>query len=654
MADLHAELCAEADDLEGTFWQVSQQLLDAATQLKQTGRIPTEDVIDGLQQTCRRFFKLRDIAIQLAGTEGVSAIPDQSKLFSIAELKGMLHKIAEVREAKSKLIDAKQSARNVLDRVLGIVYKSGIGFPPLTQCQDQARRLKESIIALDYQGMQTYLEPLLSQVRPFFDLLTLIEEGDVIDDERWVQMQETLAQKFSRALAIATVRGRLCVAAGAPEIKFQSGIALESRPGVSLSETKHAEDLIVPDIDLAQSFAHEQPEKKPNIRFPKTPAQPVLPEPVAAPTATTVALAPPPTPAPSLPAVTPVVAVPVAVAPAAAPPPAPSATAPAPVETTRPAASSAISHPVHAPLDVRLQIKNEVMHTLQTCKDIPAFSATTQKLMDTISQRYVTFAELAEVVRLDPGLASKYLRLANSVAFGGQNITDISHALLRLGFDEIRRLAMGIEVIDRLAHLCEKIDWNQFWLHSLLTAQFTERLANAYQPMSGKEYVAGLLHDIGKLFLQKYFPQQFNSVVLHTAETGCSSFEAEMILLDVTHPEIGAGLCEKWRLNEEITRSIRFHHEPSKAVENSESEPGNAQLLAACICVGDSLAKLCSQKMVDGKLPPEVTVESVAEWNFLNSFTPRSRLELNMNAELQKAKDTIAAVALPVRATRRS
>jgi putative nucleotidyltransferase with HDIG domain len=288
------------------------------------------------------------------------------------------------------------------------------------------------------------------------------------------------------------------------------------------------------------------------------------------------------------------------------------------------------------------------MHTLQCCKDIPAFSATTQRLMDTVGQRYVTFSELAEVVRLDPGLASKYLRLANSAMFGGQNITDISHALLRLGFDEIRRLATGVEVIDRLSHLCEQIDWNQFWLHSLLTAQLTERLANAYQPMSGKEYVAGLLHDVGKLFLQKYYPQQFNSVIMHSVKTGCSLFDAEIQFLGVTHPELGSALCEKWRLHEEITHSIRFHHEPDKLRPNGDAAKRGMSLLATCICVGDSLAKVCDQRAKEGQPLSNADLTSIPEWIFLAHFTPRAQLDLNLETAFEKAKQTIAAVSAPI------
>jgi putative nucleotidyltransferase with HDIG domain len=289
-------------------------------------------------------------------------------------------------------------------------------------------------------------------------------------------------------------------------------------------------------------------------------------------------------------------------------------------------------------------LHDKAMKALEKDMTIPAFSGTAQKLMSATSREEISMEEIGEIVMLDPGLSSKYLRMANSVAFGGKSIKSIQDALVRLGMAEVRRVASAIGVVDRFSRLKIKVDWNLFWLHNLLTARLTETLADAYQPVAGKEYLAGLLHDVGKLFLEHYFPQEFEAAIQRAMERRCGVFEAENQLFDVTHAEIGFALCEKWNLHKEITRAVRFHHDPTSPFNRDSLDPERQHFLATCICMADTLANMCNINIQGSKNFEGIELDAVPAWKLLQKYPPRKELSLDLESELQKARDTLESL----------
>jgi HD-like signal output (HDOD) protein len=317
-----------------------------------------------------------------------------------------------------------------------------------------------------------------------------------------------------------------------------------------------------------------------------------------------------------------------------------------PVETpTAPAAGETYQEPVLvAPFDSathpRLEIREKILQALEKGKDVPAFPATAQKLMEISNRETADIDSMAEVVQVDPGLASRYLRLANSAAYGSCAVTSIGEALLRIGFEEIRRVAMSVKMIDSLTFLRAKVDWNLFWLHSLLAARITDILFDAYRPRTGREYLAGLLHDVGKLYIGHYFPEEFHYVVENATERNCSLIEVEQQLLDITHPEVSSALCEKWCLDREVVQAILYHHTPEDATVGRGFSEGES-LLATCICVADAIVNLCNANIVGGTLPSGVDFESSAQWKLLDRFAPRLTLQLDVAGELQKTQEIL-------------
>jgi putative nucleotidyltransferase with HDIG domain len=168
-------------------------------------------------------------------------------------------------------------------------------------------------------------------------------------------------------------------------------------------------------------------------------------------------------------------------------------------------------------------------------------------------------ALLTYVSGLGPALAGKIVRVANSVLFGhsGQ-VRDIHQAIMFLGYNRIKSIALGMTVMDvfpyrssfNLAHL---------WQHSYEVA-FIAGIISEIVPMTSPRecFLAGLLHDIGRIIFYKIEPKRFSEL-----ETTDSLFDQERAVFGCTHGEAGAMFAEATDMPSEIVTTIRWHHMPS-------------------------------------------------------------------------------------------
>lgn len=299
-------------------------------------------------------------------------------------------------------------------------------------------------------------------------------------------------------------------------------------------------------------------------------------------------------------------------------------------------------------------LQPKVQSVIQQDTSVPVFSSTALKLLDISNKEDLDMETVTEIVKLDPGLTTKYLKLANSVTFGGQSITSIRDALIRVGMNEIRKFASSIGVMEvlvmfRSAESSSKesdVEWEMFWLHSLLTARLTDSIASAYRSTTGKEYLAGLLHDVGKLFMEKYFSKSFYKVITSAVEKNCGMFEVEQQVLDTNHAEIGGLLCEKWGLHSEIVRGVKFHHHPTSDLNRDPNDVENDSLLAICVCIADLLANMCKANILGGKDFENIDCESLPQWKLLSAYKTRHSFEVDVLGELQKARDAIEVLSV--------
>jgi len=210
-----------------------------------------------------------------------------------------------------------------------------------------------------------------------------------------------------------------------------------------------------------------------------------------------------------------------------------------------------------------------IQSQLARCPSLPSLSSINKALQSLLVTESRYTAQIAEIIRRDPSLTSRLLRLVNSVYFGlNTPVNSIEEAVFYLGVRQIRQLAMVTPVIEdfqRLTRQCN-FPWREFWQHCIGTAIMTREVtASVPGPSEDTDYVAGLVHDVGKIVMAWSFPDHF-SEIHRRAQAGTQPVsEIEEEILGVNHSELGALYLERHRLPELMIYSARYHHCPEKA-----------------------------------------------------------------------------------------
>jgi len=199
---------------------------------------------------------------------------------------------------------------------------------------------------------------------------------------------------------------------------------------------------------------------------------------------------------------------------------------------------------------------------------LPAIAIEAMRLMEGENSN---FESVAELLKNDQVLTSRVLHYANSAFIGSRNkITSIAHAISLLGFNMTRSIVLSVSIFDTLnKKLTDRTKLVDFWLHSIGVAAAAEFLAGRLGFANPEEaYVAGLLHDIGKLICYLQFPDKFaelcNELDSHgTYSTqGSLPLDLEKTVLGMTHLEAGKTVAKHWKFPEPLINAIWLHHQP--------------------------------------------------------------------------------------------
>ncbi|NOY77225.1 MAG: HDOD domain-containing protein [Calditrichaeota bacterium] len=220
--------------------------------------------------------------------------------------------------------------------------------------------------------------------------------------------------------------------------------------------------------------------------------------------------------------------------------------------------------------------------------DLPTLPTTIAKLLELIDNPRSTAYQVGQMISEDQVLTAHVLKLANSAYYGfSRRIKTIPLAIVVLGYETLKNVLLTVSIIDRFSRQPNglRFDFSLFWDHTLATAVASKVLARdvGYQ-LTGEAFVAGLLHDLGKLILSQYLPEEFSKIYRLSFQNREPMYNMEKRMLKgVTHAEVGAWLAEHWHLPGSLVQAIRYHHEPAKApVESS---------LAALVHIGDYFAR---------------------------------------------------------------
>lgn len=211
----------------------------------------------------------------------------------------------------------------------------------------------------------------------------------------------------------------------------------------------------------------------------------------------------------------------------------------------------------------------EVESRLRQCTLLPSLASLNHLLRDrfTADQRYAL--PMGEAFSQDPSLAARVLRLANSVYAGlSEPLTSLEEAVASLGLRPVRELALAAPIIEDLQTAVGEVSfpWPEFWRHSLATALLTREIASAMQPAADEaDFLAGLLHDVGRIVMAAEFPVAFAEFCRRAAEPGVEVRGLEKEVFGLEHGELGALYLERHGLPPAMIEVARFHTQPGLA-----------------------------------------------------------------------------------------
>jgi HD-like signal output (HDOD) protein len=198
---------------------------------------------------------------------------------------------------------------------------------------------------------------------------------------------------------------------------------------------------------------------------------------------------------------------------------------------------------------------------LEDHKELSSLPQTLAEVLRVTKDDNASAGDLAEVLMRDPALTAKLLRVVNSPFYGmSREITTLTQAVVTLGTRAVSALALSTSVYDITGKWQSTVDRVRFWRHSLEVAIASRLIAEAVRyPRPEEAFVAGLLHDLGLLVLEKSFGDKFASIWKQSS-SGEELLAMEENSWGTNHARIGQFLLEQWKIPASICEAVGKHH----------------------------------------------------------------------------------------------
>jgi HD-like signal output (HDOD) protein len=228
---------------------------------------------------------------------------------------------------------------------------------------------------------------------------------------------------------------------------------------------------------------------------------------------------------------------------------------------------------------------------INACPKLASLGRINQALRELVNSDSSMSSQIAEIIRRDPSLTARLLRMVNSVYYGLSNsVSNIEEAIFFLGLRQIRELAMATPVIEEMASFQNAngqapLPWKDLWAHSLGTAILTREILGAL-PITiddDTDYLVGLLHNAGKVVMAHAFPEELAEICATNFETAADVCAKEVELIGWDHAQIGAVYLERHKMSDEIVLAVRYHNNPAAAPRH--------QIFAAAVQMADCLVR---------------------------------------------------------------
>jgi HD-like signal output (HDOD) protein/CheY-like chemotaxis protein len=227
---------------------------------------------------------------------------------------------------------------------------------------------------------------------------------------------------------------------------------------------------------------------------------------------------------------------------------------------------TAITRALELEKSLQSQTLRQLASQMETLPSIPALYI---EIVEKMRDPNVGLDEVAAVMERDIAMTAKILKLSNSAFFGlSRPMSSPLEAVRYIGLETIKALVLSVQAFSQFEKMImPNFSIEALWAHSQATgalAQRITRLEDAKQ-LQSEAFVAGLLHDTGRLVLASNFPVKYGEAIRMSTVSGVPLIEAERIVFGANHAEVGGYLLGLWGLPTPVVEAITFHHCPAKA-----------------------------------------------------------------------------------------
>ncbi len=233
------------------------------------------------------------------------------------------------------------------------------------------------------------------------------------------------------------------------------------------------------------------------------------------------------------------------------------------------------------------ETENLVNKALSGLGEIATLPEITVRIIETVENPKSTARDLHEIIKNDPALSAKILKVVNSAFYGlpGQ-IGDIDRAIVLLGLSAVKNIAIAASItrLFKGKQITKEITAKDLWTHSLAVGVASRLLHKQIHKQGGDDiFLAGLIHDLGIMAIRQAFPDKLTEVINHVVRTEDDYCTVENDIIGADHQAFGAGLGAKWKFPRHLRAVMGYHHQPD-AVSEEHSTLVRIVQLADILC----------------------------------------------------------------------
>lgn len=218
---------------------------------------------------------------------------------------------------------------------------------------------------------------------------------------------------------------------------------------------------------------------------------------------------------------------------------------------------------------------------------LPSLPVIVTDVLEVTSDPESSANDLMQAILPDQSMCATILKIANSAFFGlPREVATVEKAVMVLGFDEVKNIVLGKAVFNSFKELdgLKSVALEDFWEHTFTCGLAAKIIADRIDLSSSQMFIAGLIHDIGKLAMLLTFPNIYSHLLKISDDSWLENCEKENELFFISHDEVALRILNRWLFPESLLQAVGYHHRPDAAQE--------APLLASVVQIADVVAHI--------------------------------------------------------------